>query len=140
MSSVYFFLVADASAISRAPNTISRGTFFSRASTSTSITSSRFPACTFTATLQSSQFRHQLRPLQVLERQRHQPAIQFQVYPPLRHAPQHADELAPPARVRRSHPHLGPLAREALEVARLAQRAVEARRGHFQPLVIDPFD
>src|SRR3954469_14983833 len=44
MSSAYFFFVAEASAISRAPKTMSRGTFFSRASTSTSMISSRLPA------------------------------------------------------------------------------------------------
>src|SRR5438477_338794 len=73
MSSVYFFLVAEASAISSALNTMSRGTFFSRARTSTSITNSRLPATTglLAATLNPSQFRHQPRPLDILEREPH---------------------------------------------------------------------
>src|SRR5260221_3679367 len=141
MSSVYFFLVAEASAISSAPNTMSRGTFFSRASTSTSITNSRFPAAAaFTATSNPSQFRHQLRPLHVLERKCHQSSFQLQLQLPLGRAPQHADVLLAPAFARGAHPHLGLLAGEALEIARLAQGPVEPRRRHFQPVVVHAFD
>src|SRR3954447_15041954 len=91
MSSVYFFLVAEASAISSAPNTMSRGTFFSRARTSTSITNSRLTAttgllaATFAtfATFDPSQFRHQPRPLDIVEHQAHG-RLPFQFH---RHAP-----------------------------------------------------
>src|SRR6186997_93772 len=100
MSSVYFFLVAEASAISSAPNTMSRGTFFSRARTSTSITSSRFPAAiVLTATraslLCSFQFRYQLRPVDVLQGKLH--GLPFQLHAHLSRpgAAQHADEPAP---------------------------------------------
>src|SRR4051812_26602946 len=142
MSSVYFFFVAEASAISRAPKTISRGTFFSRARTSTSITSSRFPAacCGFTATSRSSQFRHQLRPVQVLERQRHDFSVVLQGHSPLGGTPQYPHVLPLAAFARRTHSHLGLLAGEALEVARLAQRPVEPRRRHLQPVVVHAFD
>src|SRR5688572_753771 len=137
MSSVYFFLVAEASAISSAPKTMSRGTFFSRASTSTSITSSRFPVATFNATLPSSQFRHQLRPLHVRERQRHYLSVQFNLHAAPVLAPQNPYEPPPPRRVRRAHPHFRPLARKTREVSSLAQRPVETGRGHFQPLVFE---
>src|ERR1043166_7321081 len=101
MSSVYFFLVADASAISSAPNTMSRGTFFSRARTSTSITSSRLPAATLLATY-PSQFRHQPRPLNVVERQAHRLPFQLQR-------------------------HVRFVAGKPCEVGSLAQRPVETR-------------
>src|SRR5258706_3379351 len=152
MSSEYFFFVAEASAISSAPKTMSRGTFFSRASTSTSMTSSRLPAAWvaaafFAATLFAAAFvakisshsalrpalqpvlqhRYQLRPIDIVERQRNLlflfPAIRgvhFHHHLPVRGAPQHAYELAPARRVRRAHPHLGLAAREAREIARLA--------------------
>src|SRR5215510_7588046 len=144
MSSVYFFLVAEASAISSAPNTMSRGTFFSRARTSTSMTSSRFPAATaFAATLTSQicllQFWNQLCLVQVVQRQADDAALQLDAHASRLGAPQHADEPAPPGRVRRAHPHFGLLAGEARKVRFLAQRPVQARRGHLQPLVIDPF-
>src|SRR5688500_18874179 len=138
MSSEYFFFVAEASAISRAPKTMSRGTFFSRASTSTSITSSRLPAARFAATSLSSQFRYQPRPLDIVERQRDllslRSPIQLHVHVACLGAAQHADELAAPACVRGAHPQLGLLAGEARESARLAQRPVQTRRGHLQPL------
>src|SRR5881397_3165927 len=115
MSSVYFFFVAEASAISSAPKTMSRGTFFSRARTSTSITNSRLPATTglLAATFDLSQFRHQARPLDVVEREAHR-RLPFQLH---RHLPalgalQTADEPAPPARIRRAHAHVGLLAGE----------------------------
>src|SRR3954467_14725486 len=126
MSSVYFFLVAEASAISSAPNTISRGTFFSRASTSTSITSSRLPGAISPAT-HPSQFRHQPRPLDALERERHCLPVQFHRHLPRLGAAQHADVLPAPTRIGRAHPDLGLLPRKAGEVAVLAQRAVEGR-------------
>src|SRR5262245_57940732 len=113
MSSVYFFFVAEASAISRAPNTMSRGTFFSRARPSTSITSSRFPAATaFTATLFPSQFWNQLCLVQVVQRQANDASLQLDLHLPGPGAAQHAGELAPAARVRRAHPDLGPVPRE----------------------------
>src|SRR4051812_45756624 len=100
MSSAYFFLVAEASAISSAPKTMSRGTFFSRASTSTSITSSLFPVVTFaTVATIPSQFRHQLRALQVLERELHCLPFEFDAQVSFRRAAQHADELPPSRRV-----------------------------------------
>src|SRR5678815_1420789 len=137
MSSVYFFLVAEASAISSAPNTMSRGTFFSRARTSTSITSSRFPAATaLTATLVPSQFWYQLCLVQVLQRQPDDPSLQLDAHLPARGAAQHAHEPAAPGLVRGAHPHLGLLAGEAREVGFLAQRPVQARRGDLQSLVI----
>src|SRR5882672_425695 len=126
MSSVYFFLVAEASAISSAPNTISRGTFFSRASTSTSITSSRFPAASSPAT-HPSQFRHQPRPLDVLERKRHCLPVQFHRHLSRLGAAQHADVLPAPACIGRTHPDLGLLPRKPGEVTVLAQRPVESR-------------
>src|SRR4051812_46643679 len=91
MSSAYFFFVAEASAISSAPKTMSRGTFFSRASTSTSMISSRLPANRFAAAAFASTFfaaafvakipshsalqpalqrRYQLPPIDIVERQR----------------------------------------------------------------------
>src|SRR5260221_12650405 len=97
MSSVYFFLVAEASAISSAPNTMSRGTFFSRASTSTSITISRCPAATLLVATPPSQFRDQARPLDVFERQRHGPAVQFHAHLRRVGAAQHATEPPPAA-------------------------------------------
>src|SRR5207302_1448278 len=88
--------VAEASAISRAPKTMSRGTFFSRASTSTSITSSRFPVTT------SSQFRYQAGALDILERQPHRLSFELHAHLPALCTAQHAHEPAPPA-VRRLH-------------------------------------
>src|SRR5262245_28463502 len=147
MSSVYFFLVAEASAISSAPNTMSRGTFFSRARTSTSITSSRFPAATaLTATLTSrnvpvSKLRYQLRPIHVAQREPHGAApFELQGHLARLGAAQHANEPAPARLVGRAHAHLRFLASEAREVGFLAQRPVQARRGDLQPLVIDPLD
>src|SRR5687767_11652618 len=115
MSSEYFFLVAEASAISSAPKTMSRGTFFSRASTSTSITSSRFPAATaFTATcasqIRSLQIGYQLRPVHVVQEELHGLRFELQAHPPALGAAQHAGKLAPAGRVRRAHPDLGALA------------------------------
>src|SRR4051812_35899044 len=126
MSSEYFFLVAEASAISSAPNTMSRGTFFSRASTSASITSSRFPAIRVVAT-RPSQFRHQPRALDVVERQRDllfsvRCAFQLQAHMPLVRAAQHADEAPPPGRVRRAHAHIRLVTGEAREIHALAKR------------------
>src|SRR5258708_12874577 len=116
MSPEYFFFVAEASAISRAPKTMSRGTFFSLASTSTSMISSRFPAAmvaaeifaatpfaaAFVATI-PSQFRYQPRPLYVVERERD---LLFSIGPPLQlhvHLPdgkqrseEHTSELQSP--------------------------------------------
>src|SRR5512138_3774602 len=142
MSSVYFFLVAEASAISSAPNTMSRGTFFSRARTSTSITNSRLPATgLLDATLIPSQFRHQARALDVIQRQPHaRLPFQFHADAPCFGAAQHPHELAPPGCVGRSHPDLRLVSGEARKIARLAQRPVEARRRHFEPLVIHAFD
>src|SRR2546425_2823635 len=138
MSSEYFFLVAEASAISRAPNTMSRGTFFSRARTSTSITSSLFPAAiAFTAT-RSSQFSYQLCSVHIVERQRDGLPLELHAHPPRLGAAQHADEPAPAARVRGAHPDLGLVAGEAGEVGRLAQRPIQPGRRDFQPFVIDP--
>src|SRR5438552_13688716 len=143
MSSVYFFLVAEASAISSAPKTMSRGTFFSRARTSTSITNSRLPATTglLAATLNPSQFRHQPRPLDILEREPHR-RLSFQLH---RHAAlfgaaQHPDEPATPRRIGRAHAHIRLVPGEARKIARLAQRPVETRGRYFQPLVVDAFD
>src|SRR5438309_5381801 len=104
MSSVYFFLVAEASAISRAPKTMSRGTFFSRASTSTSITSSRFPVTT------SSQFRYQACALNILEHQPHRLSFELHAHLPALCAAQHAYEPAPAAPVGppQSHHRLPP--------------------------------
>src|ERR1700694_687066 len=116
MSSEYFFFVAEASAISSAPNTMSRGTFFSLASTSTSMMISRFPAAivaavglastlfaaAFLATIPShaySQRRDQLRPIDVVERQRYCLSVEFHLHLSVCGAPQHADALAPPRRV-----------------------------------------
>src|SRR5439155_26383458 len=130
ISSEYFFLVAEASAISRAPKTMSRGTFFSLASTSTSITSSRFPATRFAAT-RSSQFGDQPRPLDVIERQRDRLSLELQTQPPFSRAAQHAHEPATAARVARTHSHVRLVPRKAREIARLVLRPVEARRGHF---------
>src|SRR3954465_9134767 len=85
MSSMYFFLVAEASAISSAPKTMSRGSFFSRARTSTSITNSRLPATTglLAATFAPSQLRHQPRPLDIVERPPHQRSPHAHRGPPL---------------------------------------------------------
>src|SRR5216110_1791718 len=123
MSSVYFFLVAEASAISSAPKTMSRGTFFSGARTSTSITNSRLPATTglLAATLNPSQFRHQPRPLDIVEREPHR-RLSFQLH---RHAAlfgaaQHPHEPATPRRIRRAHPHVGFVTGKARKVAALA--------------------
>src|SRR5262245_122443 len=145
MSSVYFFLVAEASAISSAPKTMSRGTFFSRARTSTSITSSRFPAATaFTATLASQicllQIRYQLRPVQVVEREPDDASLQLDLHPPSLGPAQHAGEPAPAGCIRSAHPDLGPVPGEARKVGLLAQRPVEPGRRDFQPFVVDPFD
>src|SRR5437870_9035362 len=143
MSSVYFFLVAEASAISSALNTMSRGTFFSRARTSTSITNFRLPATTglLAATLNPSQFRHQPRPLDIVEREPHG-RLPFQLH---RHAAlfgaaQHPHEPASSGRIRRTHPHVGLVPGETRKIACLAQRPVETRGRHFQPLVLDAFD
>src|SRR5262249_98227 len=142
MSSVYFFLVADASAISSAPNTMSRGTFFSRARTSTSITNSRLPAATLLAATQPSQFRHQPRPLNIVERETHRlpfhlhrpvradtPCLPFQLHRHVRfvRAAEHPNKPAPPGCIRRAHPHLRLVAGKPCEVAALAQRPVQTR-------------
>jgi hypothetical protein len=118
MSSVYFFLVAEASAISSAPNTMSRGTFFSRASTSTSITNS-VPALSVAATfphnwaVPASPARH---------RQRERTSVPRVQLSPLRRRAARP-QPAPPV-VRRAHAHVGRCAGEAREIGRLAQRPV----------------
>src|SRR5262252_853062 len=99
MSCVYFFLVAEASAISSALNTMSRGTFFSRASTSTSITSSRFPVFKVVAATNPSQFRNQPRALHVRERELDQMPFEFDAYRLVHRAAQHADEFPAARRV-----------------------------------------
>ena len=94
----------------------------------------------FTATSQSSQFRHQLRPLHVVERQRHESALRAPGSP--------ARLRRPSARRRtcaaRSRPGCAsaprPSARQSARNPPLAQRPVEPRRGHFQPVVIDSLD
>src|SRR2546425_2801685 len=143
MSSVYFFFVAEASAISSAPKTMSRGTFFSRARTSTSITNSRLPATTglLAATLNPSQFRHQPRPLDIVERELHR-RLSFQLH---RHAAlfgaaQHPHEPAPSGRIRCTHPHVRLVSGETRKITCLAQRPVETRGRHFQSVVLDAFD
>src|SRR5256885_1392936 len=139
MSSVYFFLVAEASAISSAPKTMSRGTFFSRARTSTSITSSRFPDITFAAK-RSSQFRDEPRTLDVAELELHRPAFQFNVEARAFGAAQHADEPPAPRRIRRAHLHVRLVACETHEVGKLPQRPVKAGRRYLEPLVVHAFD
>src|SRR5438067_9722250 len=141
MSSVYFFLVAEASAISSAPKTMSRGTFFSRARTSTSITSSRFPAITvvFAAKL-PSQFGNEPRALDVAELELHRPALQFKVDARAFGAAQHADEPSAPRRIRRTHLHVRLVAGEAHEIGELLERPVKAGRRDLQPLVVHAFD
>src|SRR5256885_3366459 len=139
MSSVYFFLVAEASAISSAPKTMSRGTFFSRARTSTSITSSRFPDITFAAK-RSSQFRDQPRTLDVAELELHCPAFQFNVDARAFGAAQHADEPPAPRRIGRTHLHVRLVACETHEVGKLPQRPVKAGRRYLEPLVVHAFD
>src|SRR5436190_3221740 len=142
MSSVYFFLVAEASAISSAPKTMSRGTFFSRARTSTSITNSRLPATTglLAATLYPSQFRHQSRPIDFVERKAHRLPFQLQHYAARFRAAEHPYEPAPPGRIRPAHPHVRLLTGKPREVAALAQRPVEPRRRDLEPVVFDAFD
>src|SRR5205814_612133 len=143
MSSVYFFFVAEASAISSAPKTMSRGTFFSRARTSTSITNSRLPATTglLAATFNPSQFRHQSRPLDIVERQSHRRLpVQFHRYPSVFGATKQADEPAPPGCIRRAHPDVGLVARKARKIARLAQRPVETRGRNLEPVVVESLD
>src|SRR4051812_40117595 len=126
MSSVYFFFVAEASAISSAPNTMSRGTFFSRARTSTSITSSRLPATTGLlaatfATFDPSQFRHQPRPLDIVEHQAHgRLPFQFHRHAPVPGTAQQSYEPAAAAPIGRSHPHVGLLPGKAREISLLA--------------------
>src|ERR1044071_4716607 len=103
MSSVYFFFVAEASAITSALKTMSRGTFFSRARTSTSITNSRLPATTgvLAATFNPSQFRHQLRPLDIAELQAHRRLpVHFHRHAAVLRAAQQPDEPAPAACIR----------------------------------------
>src|SRR5437764_13653090 len=112
MSSEYFFLVAEASAISSAPKTMSRGTFFSRARTSTSITSSLLPAAIALTATNPSQFRYQLGSVHILQRQRHRLPFELHAHLPRLRAAQHADEPAPAACIRGAQPNLGPLARE----------------------------
>src|SRR5579859_6323161 len=125
MSSVYFFLVAEASASSSAPNTMSRGTFFSRASTSASITNSRFPDVTVVVVAtRSSQFRHQPRPLDLFQAERNGPSFQFQAHLPRLGPQQHAHETPPPGRIGSAHPHVGLVPRKAGEVGFLAKRPV----------------
>src|SRR5919109_1020984 len=114
MSSEYFFFVAEASAISSAPKTMSRGTFFSRASTSTSITSSRLPVTA------SSQFGYQPCPLDIVERELHRLPFQFHVHAACIHPAQHTDEPAPAGRIRGAHPDFGHLACKTREIRRLA--------------------
>src|SRR2546422_1835926 len=126
MSSEYFFLVAEASAISRAPKTMSRGTFFSLASTSTSITSSRFPATRFAAT-SSSQFGDQPRPLDVIERQRDRLSVELQTQSPFSRAAQHAYEPAPAARVGRTHSHVRLVPRKARSEERRVGKECRSR-------------
>src|SRR5438093_1188300 len=137
MSSVYFFLVAEASAISSAPKTMSRGTFFSRARTSTSITNSRLPATTglLAATLNPSQFRHQPRPLDIVELQTHRLPFELHCDAPIFRAAEHPHEPAPSGRIRRTHPHVRLVSGETRKITRLAQRPVETRGRHFQPLL-----
>src|SRR4051794_9098647 len=143
MSSVYFFLVAEASAISSAPNTMSRGTFFSRARTSTSIPNSRLPATTglLAATFNPSQLRHQARPLDIVERKTHRCLpFQFHRHAPILGAAQRSHEPAPAARIGRAHPHVGPLSGKAREIRLLAKRPIQSGGRNLEALVIHAFD
>src|SRR4051812_37905685 len=142
MSSVYFFLVAEASAISSAPNTMSRGTFFSRARTSTSITNSRLPATTglLAATLNPSKIRHQPRPLDIVELQAHRLAFELHCEAPFFRAAEYPHEPAPPGRVRRAHTHVGLAAGKARKITALAQWPVQTGGRHFEPVVLDALD
>src|SRR5437660_110448 len=96
---------------------MSRGTFFSRASTSTSITSSRFPVTT------SSQFRYQAGALDILERQPHRLSFELHAHLPALCTAQHAYEPAPAARVGRTHSHVRLVPRKALEIVRPTRAA-----------------
>src|SRR3954453_3679374 len=140
MSSAYFFFVAEPSAISSAPKTMSRGTFFSRASTSTSMISSRLPtampvgalfasaffAAALVATIPSYflQRRYQLCPIDIVECQRHclsflpLLSVQFHAHTARLGASEDSHELAPPGRVRRAHPQLRLLPGEAGKIRR----------------------
>src|SRR5262245_839157 len=97
MSSLYFFFVAEARASSSAPKTMSRGTFFSRASTSASITSSRLPvAVVVVAAIFASHRGHQLGPLHVVYVQSHVVAIDLDGCDPFAQPLQHSAEAAAP--------------------------------------------
>src|SRR6478672_6028216 len=166
----YSFLVAWASADSTAPNTTSRSTFFSREIASTSINNSRFMSrvsCLPGLPALEIHHRREARLLQFVEREAQH--LQRRRLPLAAHAlpglglglvaPHHlpaalfgAAQLATKllavgghlAGTRGAHRRLErdvhQLAGETLEVLLVAQRPVDARRGHLEPLVVDALD
>src|SRR3954471_11682887 len=131
-SSLKRFLVADASAISRARNTVSLPTLFSRDSASTSTRISLL-----TLSLRPSHVRHQPGAVDVLESNMLPRAIHFQHDPPLLDALYHAVEAAPPAqRQLELDAHALPL--EPAKILQPLERTVESRRRDLEPFVIDP--
>src|SRR5882672_6105014 len=109
-SSVNFFFVAEAIAISRAPNTTSLWTFFSRARASELVEVEREPA-----------------------------AVVVEFDPLAFYRANDAGEI-PSAVDRMAQTHLGLMAGKTGKIRRLFQAAVQARGGNLQPVVIDPFD
>src|SRR5258708_7637145 len=135
-SSLKRFLVAEASAISSARNTVSFATFFSRERASTR---RRRSLLMFPMPPKPSHVRHQPGAVDVCE---------FQMLPlslDVEHDPavldSHQSTLEAPASVARQlQLHARFATREALEILEPLERPVEPRRRHLQALVIDAFD
>ena len=132
-SSLKRFLVAEASASSSAPNTMSLSTFFSRASASTSSNNSRL--------ILGSPVKYSAP--DVLFRyckleQRHLPSTSSSTFPSL-HCAQHPHEIPLPFD-RHAQLHARLLPGEPHKIRAPSQRPVQPRRRNFQPVVIHAFD
>src|SRR5215831_9556875 len=134
MLSEYFFLVADASAASSAEKTMSFGTFFSRASASTS-SSTSLPFMT----LSPLDPRHQAGLVDVRQRNRVRSLGRLEAQHARVDAAQHAFD---PARIadRLAQLELRLLAAEPHVVGLLLERSVEPGRRNLEPRVRDRLD
>src|SRR5689334_8357334 len=115
------FLVAEASASSSAPNTISLSTFFSRPRASTSNKISRLISVLLLYV------RHQARHFLVADLERERPALHLDLQPAGACFTQHADEIALPAH-RHSRLHARLLPRKTHKILFVLQQPVQPRR------------
>src|SRR5690606_24046385 len=134
------FLVAEASAISRAIKTTSFCTFFSRASASTSNSSSRLIqySSEFLYPL-ISKLGHQTGLVEFLKSHHQLALFGIQTHAPVTNPQQGSGEI-PLILDRHTQADIGLLSGEALEIAQLLERPVQARRRDFKTVEINILD